>query len=85
MKTLLLIVSWIQGGPHVQVQPIESATACLVAAENASRMIAAQALTNMASPHGELKITKDERTGDWRLLTGVIGREVARIACVHTD
>lgn len=85
MKTLLLIVSWIQGGPQVQVLPLESATACVVAAESASRMIAAQALSNMASPHGKLKITKDERTGDWRLSTGVIGREVARIACVHED
>jgi len=57
----------------------------MAAAENASRMIAAQAVTNMTGPHGALKITRDEKTGDWRLSTGVIGREVARIACVNQD
>ena len=64
---------------------MESLTACVVAAEQASRMIAAQALNNMTSPHGDLKITRDEKTGDWLLSTGVIGREVARIACVLED
>lgn len=85
MKVLLLIVSWIQSGPVVQVQPLETVAACQVASAASARMIAAQALTNMASPHRELTLEKDEKTGDWILLTGAIGREVARISCIRHD
>ena len=85
MKTLLLIVSWIQSGPHVQVQPLESPAICRSAADATARMIAAQATTNMTSPHNGLKIEKNEKTGEWRLTTGLIGREVARISCVNQE
>lgn len=81
MKTLLLIVSWIHSGPYVQVQPLDTPAICMSAADAAARMIAAQATTNMTSPHNALTIEKSE-TGEWRLTTGGIGREVARIACV---
>lgn len=82
MKALLLIVSWLQIGPQVQVQPIESVAACQVAAVATARMISAQALTNMNSPHRELILEKEEKTGDWHLLTGSVGREVVRISCI---
>jgi hypothetical protein len=85
LKTLLLIVSWIQSGPYVQVQSLESVAACQVAAAASARMISAQALTNMTSPHRELTLEKDEKTGDLRLLTGTIGREVSRISCVRQE
>lgn len=85
MKMLLILVSWLQAGPAVQVQAIDSAAACQVAAQTSLRMIAAQAKSNMTSPHGDLTLEKDEKTGDWRLVTGVIGREVARVACVRQD
>ena len=85
MKALLLLVSWIQSGPYVQVQPMESVVACHMVAEATTRMIAAQATTNMTSPHRELTIEKDDKTGDWRLLTVAIGREVARIACIRQE
>lgn len=64
---------------------MESVPACHMAAEATTRMIAAQATTNMTSPHRELTIEKDEKTGEWRLLTGAIGREVARIACIRQE
>jgi hypothetical protein len=85
LKVLLLIVSWIQSGPVVQVQPLETIAACQVASAASARMIAAQALTNMTSPHRELTLEKDDKTGDWILLTGAVGREVARISCSRHD
>jgi hypothetical protein len=54
----------------------------VLAAENSSLINALQTLTNMTRPHEELIITKDEKIGDWLASTGVIGREVAGIACV---
>jgi hypothetical protein len=44
-------------------------------------MIKMQAQTNMFSPHNELTVSRDEKTGGWKLATGVIGREVARLSC----
>jgi hypothetical protein len=85
LKVLLILISWIQSGPVVQVQPLESAGACQVAAAATARMISAQALTNMTSPHRELTLEKEEKTGDWILLTGAIGREVARISCIRHE
>lgn len=85
MKALLLIVSWIQTGPVLQVQPLESIAACHVAATASARMISAQAVSNMTSPHRELDLIKEEKTGDWILMTGAIGREVARISCVRHE
>lgn len=85
MKALLLIVSWIQSGPSVQVQPLESILTCQVAATATARIISEQALTNMTSPHRELTLEKNEKTGDWVLLTGAIGREVARISCIRHE
>lgn len=85
MKALLLIVSWIQTGPVVQVQGLETIAACQVVATASARMISAQAVSNMASPHRELELLKDEKTGDWILLTGTIRREVARISCVRHE
>ena len=85
MKTLLLIVSWIQTGPYVQMQALESVAACKIAATTTARMISMQALTNMTSPHRELTLRKDEKTEDWVLLTGTIGREVARLSCVQHE
>lgn len=85
MKTLLLIVSWLQSGPYVQVQTLDTPAMCRSAADTTARMIAAQATTNMTSPHNALSIEKNEKTGEWRLTTGAIGREVARISCVNQD
>ena len=82
MKTLLLIVSWIQGGPHVHTQLLESYLACHKAAQTSIRIISAQASTNMTSPHNRLTMEKDPHTDEWRLLTGGIGREVATISCI---
>lgn len=85
MKAILLIVSWIQTGPVSQVQTLESIAACQVAAAESARMISAQAASNMTSPHRKLELVKDEKTGDWILMTGAIGREVVRIACVRQE
>jgi hypothetical protein len=82
MKSLLLIVSWVQGGPYMHTQLLESYLACRKTAEISARIIVAQASTNMASPHNTLVMEKDPHTDEWRLLTGGIGREVARISCI---
>lgn len=82
MKAILLVVSWIQAGPYIQVQPLETLNLCQVTAEATIRMIAAQAKTNMTSAHGDLIVEKEEVTGDWRLMTGTVRREVSRISCV---
>ena len=83
MKAILLGVSWIQSGPYVQVQQVDSMEACQVAAEETSRMIAGQALSNMTGPHRNLTLVTDEKSGELRLLTDTIGREVIRISCVQ--
>jgi hypothetical protein len=81
LKTLLLVVTWLQGGPQVQTLTLNSPAECRVSAASAAQMIQLQARTNLNSPHNELAIVQDDKTGEWRLSTGVIGREVARIRC----
>lgn len=81
IKTILLVVTWLQGGPQVQTLVVNSPGECRVAAESAVQMIQLQARTNMTSPHNDLTAEKDEKTGEWRLFTGGIGREVARLRC----
>lgn len=85
MKTLLLMVSWIQTGPILQIETLESIAACNVAATASARMISAQAVSNLTSPHRELVLVKEAKTEDWILMTGAIGREVARISCVRHE
>ena len=80
-KTLLIIVTWLQGGPQVHTLVLNSPVECRIAAESAEQMIKQQARTNMSSPHNDLLADKDEKTGEWRLYTGGIGREVARLQC----
>ena len=81
LKTVLLVVTWLQGGPQVQTLVFNSPAECRVAAASAAQMIQLQARTNLSSPHNELAIDRDDKTGEWRLSTGAIGREVARIRC----
>ena len=85
MKAILIIVSWIQSGPFVQVQPVESMQTCQIAAQATSHMIAGQASSNLSSPHRDLTLKIYKKTGELRLLTGTLGREVARISCVPTS
>ncbi len=85
IKTLLIVVTWLQSGPVVQTQTLESAQECRAAAEAAAQMIKLQAQTNMTSPHNELSAVRDEKTGEWKLSTGAIGRDVARLRCVKPD
>ena len=80
-KTLLIIVTWLQGGPLVQALVMNSPVECRIAAESAAQMIKQQARTNMSSPHNDLVAGKDEKTGEWRISTGGIGREVASLRC----
>jgi hypothetical protein len=81
LKTLLIMVTWLQGGPVVQTQALETPQECRAAAESVAHMIKMQAQTNMTSPHNELTVSRDEKTGEWKLATGVMGREVARLRC----
>jgi len=81
IKTLLIAVTWLQGGPQVQTLVLNSPAECRVAAASAAQMIQLQARTNLSSPHNELAIDRDDKTGEWRLSTGAIGREVARLRC----
>lgn len=81
IKTLLIVVTWLQGGPLIQTLVLNSPVECRIAAESAVQMIQMQARTNMTSPHNDLTAEKDEKTGEWRLSTGGIGREVARLRC----
>jgi hypothetical protein len=67
------------------MQTLDSVAACKVAATTTARMISMQAVTNMTSPHRALTLSKDEKTDDWVLLTGAIGREVARLSCVQHE
>ena len=67
----------------MQTQLLETYLACHKAAEASVRIISAQAATNMASPHNTLALKKDPHTDEWQLLTGGIGREVARISCIE--
>ena len=81
LKTMLIVVSSFQGGPLVHTQILESPRACRLAAQTVVLMIQQQARTNITSPHRDLTVDHDEKTGEWRLSTGVIGREVARLRC----
>lgn len=84
MKTLLLIVTWLQGAPVVQTQFLESPSECRIAAESVMQMITVQARTNMMPPHGNLVASRDEKTGEWRLSTGM-GRELASLRCTSPN
>lgn len=85
LKTLLVVVTWFQSAPLIQTQMMESPHDCRIAAEATVQMIQYQARTNMTSPHNDLSASRDEKTGDWQLSTGVIGREVARLRCVGLE
>jgi hypothetical protein len=82
---MLIVVTWLQTGPVIQTQALASAKECRAAAEASVQMIKAQAQTNMTSPHNQLTASRDEKTGEWTLATGLVGREVARVRCVNLD
>lgn len=85
IKSLLIVVTWLQAGPSIQTQTLDSTQSCRAAAQSASQMIKLQAQSNMTAPHNELTYAGDDKAGEWTLTTGVIGREVARLRCVKLD
>lgn len=85
IKTTLIVLTWLQGAPVVQTQTLESDHACRAVAEATAQMIQRQAQTNMSAPHNALTLSRDEKTDEWTLNTGAIGREVARLRCVEAE
>ena len=85
IKTMLILVTWLQNGPIIQTQVLDSAHECNVIAESTAQMIKQQAKTNLSSPHNDLTITRDEKSGEWRLGTGMVDREVGRLRCVSLE
>jgi hypothetical protein len=85
LKSLLIVVTWLQGGPVVQTQLLDSPAQCRLAAQSAAQMIQLQARSNLNSPHNELLLTQDPHSREWRLATGTVGREVARLRCAEPD
>jgi len=83
MKIALIIVSWLQSGPFVQIQNFESLQQCNAAVVPTSLMIRQQAQTNLASPHNELIIFHDKNINEWTVTTKIIGRELIRLKCVR--
>jgi hypothetical protein len=84
LKSLLIVVTWLQGGPVVQTQLLDSPAQCRLAAQSAAQMIQLQARSNLNSPHNDLLLTQDPRSREWNLATG-LGREVARLRCAEPD
>ncbi len=84
LKSLLIVVTWLQGGPAVQTQQLDSPAQCRLAAQSAAQMIQLQARSNMNSPHNALRLTQDPRSSEWSLATAV-GREVARLRCAEAE
>lgn len=83
IKTMLIVVSWLQTGPVTQTQVFESIDQCYAIADATAQMIVAQAQTNMTSPHDQFTALRDDKAGEWRLITGVVRREVTRLKCVY--
>ena len=82
LSTLLVVVTWLPGGPMLHTQLLASPRACQLVAHAAVQMIEQQARTNLTSPHGVLSVVHDPQTQQWRLSTGGISREVARLRCL---
>ena len=82
LTTMLVVVTWLQGGPILHTQLLASPRACQQAAQAAVQMIEQQARTNLTGPHGVLSVEYKPQNQDWRLSTGGIGREVARLRCL---
>jgi hypothetical protein len=85
IKTVLVVLTWLQGAPVVQTQTLESPQECRVVAEATVQMMQKQAQTNMMAPHNALTVAHDEKPEEWTLNTGAVGREVARLRCVPVD
>jgi len=80
--TILIIVTWLAGaGPHITTQAFADAAACRAALTATTRMLQAQAKTNLTGSHLPL-VVDTANTADGVALSTPIGREVARLACV---
>jgi hypothetical protein len=85
LKSLLMVVTWLQDGPVVQTQLLDSPAQCRLVAQSAAQMIQLQARSNLNSPHNDLLLTQDPRSREWSPSTGAVGREVARLRCAEPD
>ena len=84
MQHILLITSvWLQGAPLIQTLPMTTLAQCIDAAENTVAIVRSQAMSNMIGGAGDLQLSRDDKTHDWRLATGTVGREVeiGRASC----
>lgn len=83
MKTLLVIMTWLHVvGPQVEMQWFDDPASCRAALEPLTEMIRQQARTNLIGAHGELQLLQESGVAQNVLLTGTVGREVARLRCV---
>jgi hypothetical protein len=84
LRSLLVVVTWMQGGPAVQTQLLDSPAQCRLAAQSAAQLIQLQAHSNMNAPHNDLLLAQDAAGREWSLSTA-IGREVARLRCADLE
>lgn len=87
MKAVLLVVSWLNVGPHVSMTELHSEASCRTALRAAGEMLQRQSTSNLTGPHRPLLFDRDPTPGvdDWVLRTATIGREVVRLRCIAAD
>lgn len=84
MSTVLIASVWLGLGPQLSTYDFAGEQACRIALSRTAAVVQEQSRSNLAVPHNNVRIERNE-DGSRAVLRTPVGREVARLECLNVE